>query len=146
MSLRASAGQSHEGGRDVTEPAARGPSPANAARPNLALAGRIGPDDGAGLCDRVREAVIRQRGTPVRCDCGEIADPDVGTVDALARMALAARRGGSRLELLDACPDLRELLWLVGLAELAVEVVGQPEEREIALGVEEEGDPRDRVP
>jgi ABC-type transporter Mla MlaB component len=129
----------------VTEPAAPGPSPAQPRRPALALSGRIGTDDAPGLCDRVREALVRQGGDPVRCDCGEIADPDVGTVDALARMALTARRGGGRLEFLDACPDLRELLRLVGLAELAVEVVGQPEEREESFGVEEEGDPRDPV-
>ena len=129
----------------MTEPAARGPSPAQARRPSLALSGRIGTDDTPGLCDRVRDAPIRQVGDPVRCDCGGIADPDVATVDALARMALAARRRGSRLELDGARPDLRELLLLVGLAELAVEVVGEPEEREVALRVEEEGDPRDPV-
>jgi hypothetical protein len=60
-------------------------------------------------------------------------------------MALAARRGGSRLELREARQDLHELLVLVGLEELAVEVVGQPEQGEIAFGVEEEGDPRDSV-
>ena len=129
----------------MTEPAARGPSPARARGPSLALSGRIGADDTPRLCDRVREASIRRDGEPVRCDCGGIADPDVATVDALARMALAARRLGSRLELLEAREDLRELLVLVGLAELAVEVVGQAEEREIALRVEEEGDPRDPV-
>lgn len=129
----------------MTERAARGPSPAQPRRPALALSGRIGTDDAPGLCDRVREASVGQGGASVRCDCGEIADPDVGTIGALARMALAARRGGGRLELLAARQDLQELLWLVGLAELAVEVVGQPEEREEPLGVEEEGDPRDPV-
>jgi ABC-type transporter Mla MlaB component len=127
----------------LTEPLGRGPTPAPLDGDCLRLSGRIGQGDAGGLCDRVREAVIPQAGGPVRCDCGGIADPDVATVDALARMALAARRRGSRLELREARKDLRELLVLAGLEELAVEVVGQPEQGEVALSVEEEGDPGD---
>jgi hypothetical protein len=69
----------------------------------------------------------------------------MGTVDALARMALAARRLGRNVELRRARPDLLELLVLAGLHELAVEVGRQPEEREIPGGVEEEHDPADPV-
>ena len=128
----------------MTEPAARGPSP-RAERPGLTLSGRIGPNDGPDLCGRVQEASVAHEGVPVCCDCDGIADPDVGTVDTLARMALAARRHGSRLQLRETRQELRELLDLVGLEDLAVEVVGQPEEREVALGVEEEGDSGDPV-
>jgi hypothetical protein len=81
----------------------------------------------------------------VRCDCGGIEDPDVGTIEALARMALTARRLGLGLEIQRSRSDLRELLALSGLVGLAVEVVGEPEEREEASRVEEEDDPADPV-
>ena len=67
------------------------------------------------------------------------------TGDALARMALAARRHGCRVELWRVRSELLELLDLAGLAGLAVEVVGQAEEREEAGRVEEERDPGDPV-
>jgi anti-anti-sigma regulatory factor len=50
-----------------------------------------------------------------------------------------ARRHGHELRLVHAPPELEELLVLVGLdAVLRVESRRQPEEREDALGVEEE--------
>ena len=44
--------------------------------------------------------------------------PDLALVDALARLQLAARRRGCSIQLRDPCEELRELLDLVGLAEL----------------------------
>jgi hypothetical protein len=129
----------------LTEPYARAPLPARAEAPSLALSGHVGPEEVAGLCDRVRESSSVAAEGPIRCDCRGIADPDVGTIEALARMALVARRLGRRLELQWSRPDLIELLILVGLDELAVEVRRQPEEREEALGVEEERDPADPI-
>lgn len=69
----------------------------------------------------------------------------MGTVDALARMALSARRLGRRVELRRAKPDLVELLVLAGLGALAVEVVGEAEEREEPGRVEKEHDPADPI-
>ena len=70
---------------------------------------------------------------------------DIATVDALARLALAAKRIGLELRLADAPPALLELVAFAGLAEaLGVEPGRQPEQREQPLGVEEErhlGDP-----
>jgi hypothetical protein len=43
------------------------------------------------------------------------AQPSAATVDALARLAVALRRQGSRLRLRDASPELIELM---GLAEV----------------------------
>ena len=67
----------------------------------------------------------------VECDVGVIVEPDIDTVDALAHLALAARRVGCDLRLRDASPDLRALLDLAGLArvlpcadESGVEVIG----------------------
>src|SRR5215831_3914149 len=60
--------------------------------------------------------------------------PDLGTVDDVARMALHAARLGGALAITDLSPDLQALLDLAGLV---VEVEGQPEGGEEALGVEE---------
>ena len=61
-------------------------------------------------------------------------------VDLLARLQLEARRVGAELRLRHVAPALRELIALSGLEEaLRVEPVGQPDEREELLHVEEEG-------
>jgi len=63
---------------------------------------------------------------------------DIGTVDALARLQLTARRFGWRLRLREIPLELRELIELAGLSGvLGVETLGQTEEREITLDVEE---------
>jgi hypothetical protein len=66
---------------------------------------------------------------------------DFEIVDALARLQLAARRSGYRIDVTAAPEDVLELIELAGLAEsLGVEPRRQPEEREEGLGVEEEGE------
>jgi hypothetical protein len=60
-------------------------------------------------------------------------------VDALARLQLAARRGGYRIAVTAAPDEVVELVELVGLSEaLGVEPGRQPEQREKRVGVEEE--------
>jgi hypothetical protein len=86
--------------------------------------------------------------TPIVCDVSALA-PDVGSIDAIARFALLARRQGVELRLRKVPSDLQELLELCGLGEVVgelsgVEVPGQPEQREERVGLEEErhlGDP-----
>jgi hypothetical protein len=58
---------------------------------------------------------------------------DLGSVDTVARMQLAAKRLGFRLRL-SPSEEMLELLELCGL----VEVLGEIEEREEPFGVEEE--------
>ena len=58
---------------------------------------------------------------------------DLGSVETVARMQLAATRLGFRFRF-DLSEELLELLELCGL----VEVLGEPEEREEPLCVEEE--------
>jgi hypothetical protein len=66
---------------------------------------------------------------------------DLATIEALARLQLAARRLGLELRLREAPEELRELIAFAGLSGvLGVEPSGQPEEREQRLGVEEEGE------
>jgi hypothetical protein len=80
------------------------------------------------------------------CDVSGIDAPDMGIVDALARLQLAALRAGTRVRLHGTTGALRDLLDLAGLCgALGLETVGEPEEREEALRVEEEDDPGDTV-
>jgi hypothetical protein len=66
---------------------------------------------------------------------------DLATIEALARLQLAARRLGLELRLREVPEELRELIAFVGLSGvLDVEPRRQPEEREQRLGVEEEGE------
>ena len=64
----------------------------------------------------------------VVCAAGALADADLATVDALAHLALAARRQGRGVRVRHAPPALRELLDLAALADvvrgLVIEVGG----------------------
>jgi hypothetical protein len=89
----------------------------------------------------------------VDCDVSALGRPDLGTVEALARVALVARRHGCDVRLRHAQPELCELVALAGLdavlpcaRESGLEPRRQPEHREEPRGVEEEGDPADPVP
>ena len=118
----------------------------------LVLVGSIAPRDVEALAARM-DAVIGVGGTgPIVCDVEGLEEPDVLTVDALARLQLVAIRAGRRLWLRHAPDDLRELIALVGLARvlplgaaLRLETVGQAEEWEQCRGVQEEDDPPDPV-
>jgi hypothetical protein len=118
----------------------------------IAIGEELVPADIPALVARVRERLEVEAAGLVVCDVGRLAGPDIGTVDALARLALAARRFGCSVILRDASPDLRELLALAGMTRvipclaLPVEAVGEAELREEPGGVEEEGDPRDPAP
>jgi hypothetical protein len=112
--------------------------------------GPIARDDLAAWCEHVRALLEDGDAGPVICDVGALTDPDAVTVDALARLQLAARRLGRCVLLRGACGDLQDLLAFVGLCDvlplrepLRLEPCGQSEEREQACGVEEEADPGD---
>ena len=66
---------------------------------------------------------------------------DLGTVNLLARLQLAAKRRGASFRVRHASDGLLELIEFTGLGEaLCVEPHRQAEEREDALGVEKEGE------
>ena len=74
------------------------------------------------------------------CDLRGVA-ADCVTVDALARLHLAARRAGVDLDVRHASKELKELLVFTGLNRvLRVEPGGEAEEREELLRAEEEGE------
>src|SRR5919204_5222163 len=84
---------------------------------------------------------------PLVCDLAGLDHVDAGTVDALARLQLAARRRGCELRLRRTPAELRCLLDFTGLAEvLGVEPGREAEEREDAVGVEEERELDDPAP
>jgi hypothetical protein len=91
--------------------------------------------------------------SPLDCDAAALSRADLGTVDALARLALTARRMGARLVVRNASPELRALLDLAGLVmrrdgsdgALVLELEREAELGEQAVGVQEEREPDDGV-
>jgi len=118
----------------------------------LVLRGAIEPGEIPALCERVRALMHRSRTGSIVCDVAALTDPDACTVDALARMQLAAHTFGGRIVLGAPGEDLCDLLELFGLDEAlpraggsGVEPRGQSEQREQMRGVEEERDAGDPV-
>ncbi|WP_217572071.1 STAS domain-containing protein [Streptomyces sp. GbtcB7] len=106
----------------------------------LVLPGPVTRDQVPGLCDDVHARLAATGAGVVVCDVAGLGPPGLATVDALARMQLAARRAGGRVRLRAPAPSLLLLLDLVGLR---FEVEGEAEEREPALGVQEAVEPGD---
>lgn len=70
------------------------------------------------LCERARALMDRGAIEVVICDVSRLVRPDGVTLDALARLQLAARRRGAGVVLRGASPDLLALLALAGLSEV----------------------------
>lgn len=118
----------------------------------IVIAGAIAPAEISTLCRRVGLLLEATGANEVICDVDRLLEPDAGTVDALARLQLTARRLGGEIRLLGACDRLHELLHLMGLGsivlpcdELPLEARRKPEEREPSRGIQEEGDPSDPI-
>ena len=115
------------------------------------ISGPLTPADAAALCERARSELERSDAEVLVCDVAGLTHPDAGTIEALARLQLTARRLGRQVRLRDPSRELRELLDLFGLTDvlprdraLRREPRRQPEQREQPLGVEERvemGDP-----
>ena len=87
----------------------------------FAIRGPIERVDLPGLCDRVW-ALLPEGGssTVIRCDVAGI-EPDAVTVDALARLQLAARRRDCEVRLRNASDPLLQLVELMGLTHVLAE-------------------------
>jgi ABC-type transporter Mla MlaB component len=70
-----------------------------------------------GLCNRVCALLERTRPREVYCDVRDV-DADAVTVDALARLQLAARRRACQIRLRGVSDDLRGLVALMGLQDV----------------------------
>ena len=104
------------------------------------------------LNERLRVRLEQDPADVVVCDLASLVEPEVAAVNALARLQLTARRHGAEMRLCNVSHELHDLLAVAGLCdvvgvcpELALEAERQAEEREPALGVEEEGDPADPI-
>jgi ABC-type transporter Mla MlaB component len=86
----------------------------------FAVHGPIARADLAGLCARVCNLFERNQGAVVLCDVAGV-EPDAVTVDALARLQLAARRHGYRVRLRHASAELLELVAFMGLRDVLPE-------------------------
>jgi ABC-type transporter Mla MlaB component len=86
----------------------------------FAISGPIVRADLPGLCDRICGLLAASRPDVALCDVGGI-DPDAVTVDALARLQLAAGRSGCQVRLRNASSELLELVAFMGLRDVLPE-------------------------
>ncbi len=86
----------------------------------FAVEGPIARSDLPGLCERVC-GLLKQSGAGVAlCDVSSVS-VDAVTVDALARLQLAARRHACQVRLRHASPELLELVAFMGLRDVLPE-------------------------
>ncbi len=84
------------------------------------IRGPIASTDLPGLCERVCRLLAESRAEVAVCDvCG--VEPNVVTVEALARLQLAARRRGCSVRLRHASDELRDLVAFLGLTHVLPE-------------------------
>jgi ABC-type transporter Mla MlaB component len=93
------------------------PSPRTVA---FEVRGPLSRGDLPGLYSRICRLLTDASPAVALCDVHDVA-ADAVTVDALARLQLAARRHGCQIRLCRASPELRELLALVGLQDVVPE-------------------------
>jgi ABC-type transporter Mla MlaB component len=86
----------------------------------FAIHGPIARDDLPGLCDRVCALLEGSEADVVHCDVASV-DSDAVTVEALARLQLAARRRGCQVRLRHASSELLELVDFMGLKNVLPE-------------------------
>ena len=86
----------------------------------FAITGPIARDDLPGLCTRVCALLEQSSAELAFCDVAGVG-VDAVTVDALARLQLAARRKGCRISLRNASEDLRDLVAFMGLDDVLPE-------------------------
>jgi ABC-type transporter Mla MlaB component len=83
----------------------------------FAVRGPISAHDLTGLCDRVCALMTEAGAANAVCDVRGV-EPTAATVDALARLQLAAKRFGCRVRLGGASEDLRDLVAFMGLEDV----------------------------
>ena len=92
----------------------RAPAPCTVA---FAVRGPIARADLPGLCERVCGLLVASGARVALCDVRSV-EPDAVTVDALARLQLAARGYGCRVRLRHASDELIRLVEFMGLDDV----------------------------
>ena len=90
------------------------PSPSTLA---FSIHGPIARTDMPGLCERVCRLLAESGAGTALCDVRGV-DVDAVTVDALARLQLAAMRHGCQVRLSNASSELHELVAFMGLGDV----------------------------
>jgi ABC-type transporter Mla MlaB component len=83
----------------------------------FAVTGPIARTDLPGLCERVCLLLEQSKAEVALCDASGVA-PDAVTVEALARLQLAARRHGCQVRLRHASEGLLDLVAFMGLRDV----------------------------
>jgi len=99
-------------------PTGGSPAPRSPGTLVVVLDGRIDARGVRALVGWVRGMLDGGGATRVVCDVAGVTPADADAVDALARLALVARRRGARLWLRDPSAELCELFDLVGLTRV----------------------------
>jgi ABC-type transporter Mla MlaB component len=86
----------------------------------FAIEGPIARADLPGLCARVCDLLEKSRAGVAVCDVTSV-HVDAVTVDALARLQLAARRHGCQVRLRNPSDELREVIAFMGLRDVLPE-------------------------
>ncbi|MGW6206023.1 STAS domain-containing protein [Streptomyces sp. NPDC055089] len=85
----------------------------------LVVSGRVTRAGVPRLCAELEAILAASSADVVDCDVGGVVEPDLASVEAIARLSVVARRaGGRRLRLLHVPSELGGLLDLVGLADV----------------------------
>ncbi|MEP6813655.1 MAG: STAS domain-containing protein [Actinomycetota bacterium] len=87
---------------------------------SFAITGPIAREDLLGLCTRVCSLLEQSSARVACCDVTGVG-VDAVTVDALARLQLAAQRRGCRIWLRNTSTELRELVAFMGLEDVLLE-------------------------
>ena len=85
----------------------------------FSVRGPIARSDLPGLCERICDLLTSARPKTATCDVAGVP-ADAVTVDALARLQVAARRSGCSIKLQNASPELRELVAFMGLDDVVL--------------------------
>ena len=83
----------------------------------FAIRGPIARSDLPGLCERVRSLLAESLVEVAICDVSGV-EVDAVTIEALARLQLAARRHGCRVRLCGASSELLALVDFMGLTDV----------------------------
>ncbi len=116
----------------------------------VVVEGRLEPSHVGAVCASLHLVLSGSGVGSLTCRGEGLVDPDLATVDLLARLRLAAQLAGWDMRVEEPSSRLRELLVLTGLDDLlasrgsSIEAWGQAEHREQPSGVEEGVESDDR--